>query len=49
MDSVANKLAEDLKAKVIANADIIERSNGTINISVHRKGKGFEIKLGVSL
>lgn len=49
MDTATDKLAEDLEAKVIANADVIERSNGTLNISVHCKGKGFEIKLGVSL
>ncbi len=49
MDAVVGKLAEDVKAKILANAEIVERAQGQINIAIHRKGKGYEIKLGVSL
>ena len=49
MDAVTGKLAEDVKAKILANAEVVERAQGSIQISIHRKGKGNEVKLGVTL
>ena len=49
MDTVTGKLAEDVKAKIIANAEVVERAQGNIQISIHRKGKGYEVKLGITL
>ncbi len=42
------RLAEDVRAKIIAKADLIAEAEGEIAIRVYRKGSGFDIRLTVT-
>ena len=43
------RLAEDVRTKILTDADLIARSEGEITIRVFRRGsQGFDIKLNVT-
>jgi hypothetical protein len=42
------KLADDVRAKMIAKAAIIAEAEGEIQIRIFRQGEGFEIKLNIT-
>ncbi len=39
------RLADDVRDKILANADRIGASRGPLHIVVHKKGAGFHIQL----
>lgn len=42
------RLADDVRAKILARADLIAEAEGEVAIRVFRKGSGFDIKLTVT-
>ncbi len=42
------RLAEDVRAKILAKADLIAQSEGEINVRIFPRGQGFDIKLNVT-
>ncbi|MBI4496682.1 MAG: hypothetical protein HY689_02140 [Chloroflexi bacterium] len=43
------RLADDVREKILANQDTIIRSDGEISIRVFRRGRGFDVKLQVNV
>jgi hypothetical protein len=39
------RLADDVRAKILAEAEVISRSKGEILIRIFRRNDGFDIKL----
>ena len=42
------KLADEVRAKILAKAVIVSESEGKITVEIFRKGSGFDIKLSVT-
>lgn len=40
------RLADEVRAKILACRELIETADGEITIHVYRKGPGFEVKIG---
>jgi hypothetical protein len=45
IDRRVERLADDLRAKILANAALIADAEGEITVRIFRRGDGFDIKL----
>lgn len=44
-----NRLADDVKAKLLSNSDLLKRSEGEIQVRIFRQDAGFDIKFNMTV
>jgi hypothetical protein len=42
------KLADEVRAKILAKAAMVSESEGKITVEIYRKGPGFDIRVNVT-
>jgi hypothetical protein len=48
VDKRIQRLADDVRAKILAKAALVAESEGKITIEIFRRGEGFDIRLTVT-
>lgn len=44
----AKRLADAVRNKLLANADLVARADGKLTIAIYERGSGFDVKLNLT-